>query len=78
MALGNIFKRFIDLLPKQPRMIGTVIVVHGGGEYTVQLNGGGTLRVTARESYNINNRVYVVDQRIDGLAKNLPTVTIDV
>ena len=78
MILGSVFKRFIGLIPKPPRVVGVVIASHGSDEYSVELQGGGVLRVMAREDYNIGNRVYVVDQKIDGLARSLPIVTIDV
>lgn len=78
MILGGAWKRFIKLLPTQPRLVGVVIAVHPSNEYTVELTDGGVLRVRARESYSINNRVFVVDQKIDGIAPSLPSVTIDV
>ena len=78
MILGGLFKRFADLLPKPTRQAGVIVAVHGGNEYTVQLAGGGTLRATAATAYGLHIRVFVLGQRIDGLAPALPALVIDV
>ena len=41
--LGSFWKRFVDLLPKAPRYVGTVVSVVSPGVYTVQLAGGGLM-----------------------------------
>lgn len=78
VVLGNIWKRFADLLPKDPRVVGTVISVNGGGGYTVQLAGGGTLQALSDVTYSVNARVFVVGRRIEGTAPALTSLTIDV
>ena len=77
-VLGNIWKRFADLLPKTSRVVGTVISVTGGGSYTVQLSGGGTLQALSDVNYSVNARVFVAGRKIDGTAPVLTSLTIDV
>ena len=78
MILGSLFKRFLDLVPKTPRLVGTVISNAGGGRYGVQLAGGGVIEATSKNAYSISARVFVEDQRIVGDAPALDVVTIDV
>ena len=76
--LGNIWKKFSDLLPKTPRHIGTIITINDTGFYTVTLIGGGTLQVTGQDGLSISDRVFITDKRIDGPSPSLSAVTIEV
>lgn len=78
MILGGLFKRFLDLVPKTPRLVGTVISSYGGGRYAVQLSGGGVVEVTSKNAYSVSARVFIEDQRIVDDAPALDAVTIDV
>jgi hypothetical protein len=71
--MENIWNKFLDLLPDSPKVIGDVLTV-SNGNYVVQLLGGGTIRATATEVYSENQRVFVVDGKIDGKA---PTLTLE-
>jgi hypothetical protein len=76
--LGGIWKKFVDLLPKTPRYIGTVIAVTSPGRYVVQLVGGGTLTVLGSAEYQVSDRVFVADKKIEGKAPTLTAETIEV
>ncbi len=76
--LGSFWKRFVDLLPKAPRYVGTVVSVVSPGVYNVQLAGGGLMQATSPEEYVASDRVFVLDKKIEGKAPNLPSITIDV
>lgn len=77
-ALGGIWKKFVDLLPKTPRYIGTVISVDSPGRFTVSLVGGGTLQVSGGSEYTVSDRVFVEGGKIVGEAPALTTLTIEV
>lgn len=76
--LGSFWRRFVDLLPKAPRYVGTVVAVVSPGVYTVQLAGGGLMQATGGDEYVVSDRVFVLDKKIEGKAPNLPSITIDV
>lgn len=71
----NIFRQFIDLLPKQPLEVGTVVVLSAAGA-TVQLPGGGL--VHARGNASVGQRVFVRDGLIEGVAPSLTYVTAEI
>ena len=77
-VLGGIRKKFVDLLPKTPRYIGAVVTIEGNGRYTVQLAGGGLLQVIGESNYQISDRVFVADKKIEGKAPALTTETIEI
>jgi hypothetical protein len=77
-VLGGIWKKFIDLLPRTPRYIGTVVTINSPGRYTVQLVGGGLLQVIGESNYQIPDRVFVADKKIEGKAPALTTETIEI
>lgn len=76
--LGSFWRRFVDLLPKAPRYVGTIISVASPGVYTVQLAGGGLMQATSTDAYAVSDRVFVMDKKIEGKAPDLPSITIDV
>lgn len=77
-VLGGFWKKFVDLLPKTPRYIGAVVTIEGNGRYTVQLAGGGLLQVIGESNYQISDRVFVADKKIEGKAPALTTETIEI
>ena len=77
-VLGGIWRKFVDLLPKTPRYIGTVTTVNSPGRYTVQLVGGGLLQVIGSNEYQVADRVFVADKKIEGKAPALTSTTIEV
>lgn len=76
--LGGMWKKFIDLLPKTPRYIGTVTAVLSPGRYMVQLAGGGALTVLGSAEYQVADRVFVADEKIEGKAPTLAAEIIEV
>lgn len=71
----NPFVQFLQLLPKQPLLIGTVIS-SGSGTTQVELPGGA--RVTVRGAGTVGGKVFVRNGLVEGEAPNLPTGTIEV
>ena len=78
MILGKLWKSFNDLLPKTPRQVATISVVHGNGEYTVELLGGGIIRVHGNGDYQENERVFIAGDIIESKASDLPRVEIEI
>ncbi len=72
----NLFRQLLDLLPESPLFVGTVTVVNGDETVTVQLAGGGFLRV--RGVGAVDDRVFVRNGVIEGPAPALTDVTIDI
>lgn len=73
--MANIFRAFLGLLPARPLQVGTVLAVDGGLA-TVELPGGG--RLQARGQATADQRVFVRDGVIEGVAPNLPVEVIEV
>jgi len=48
------------------------------GRYVVQLVGGGTLTVLGSAEYQVSDRVFVADKKIEGKAPTLTAETIEV
>lgn len=78
MILGNIWKKFVALIPTSTKYVGTIVTVINDGFYTVSLVGGGTLQVTGPVGLSISDRVFITDKKIDGPAPSLTTLTIEV
>lgn len=76
--LGGVWRKFVDLLPKTPRYIGTVVTVNSPGRYTVQLIGGGLMQAIGSTEYQVAERVFVADKKIEGKAPALSAETIEV
>lgn len=77
-ALGGIWKKFTDLIPKTPRQVGTISSVAGTGRYIVTLVGGGTVEVRSEGTYTVGTKVFVVGKTIESVAPNLTATVIDV
>lgn len=77
LALGSFWRRFVDLLPKTPRLIGTVVSI-SDNRYVVQLTGGGMMQALGPTGYQVSDKVFVVDKRIEGKAPALTNLTIEV
>ena len=74
--MPNIWKQFKDLLPTQATLIGIVATLHSDGTASVQLLGGGLLRVIGSAAEN--TRVFVRDGRITGQAPDLEQIEIEI
>ncbi len=73
----NLFRRLRELLPRDPLLVVTVTVHHPDGTSTVELLGGGTLRVRGID-VAVGLRAFVRGGAIEGEAPALPAVTIEV
>lgn len=73
----NIWRRFQDLLPEDPLLIGEVLAHNTDGTSTVELIGGGTLRVRG-QSVAIGKNAFIRGGVIEGEAPDLPGQTIEI
>jgi hypothetical protein len=78
MTTTNLFKRLQQLLPAEPLLTGTVSAVDGDGMATVDLPGGGNLRVRNPLGSALGDSVYIQGQAITGDAPQLPFVRIEI
>lgn len=77
-VLGNFWRKFLDLLPSEPRLVGTIISIDSPGDYSIQLAGGGVVQALGDSGLSVSNKVFVVGKKIEGRAPDLPAVTIEV
>jgi hypothetical protein len=77
-ALGGVWRKFVDLLPKTPRYVGVVLTVDGANRFTVTIVGGGLVTVIGSSEYSASDRVFVEGGKIVGTAPALTTLTIEV
>lgn len=76
-AFGGIWKKFLDLLPSDPRYTATVAAIKPRGQFVV--NKSGTLvDVIGEGSYTVGMKVFVKGNKIESEAPNLPSYTVDV
>jgi hypothetical protein len=71
----NLYKKFRDLLPEPPLLVGTVIA-YANGTATIEEPGGG--RSQARGEAAVNDRVFFRAGAIEGPAPNLPVEIIEI
>ena len=69
--MPNIYRQFLDLLPKRPLQIGEVAAVDAGVA-TITLPGGGVIQ--ARGQATVGQRVFVRGGVIEGPAPSLTYV----
>ncbi|ANH33837.1 hypothetical protein ACQCP0_23045 [Ralstonia pseudosolanacearum] len=74
--MPNLWRQFEDLLPDAPLLVGTVVTSHDDGTVTVQLLGGGLVRVTG--AGEPGERLFVRGAEVIGSAPTLPTVEIEI
>lgn len=74
----NLYTRLLSLLPQAPVMTATVTALHADGTASVELPGGGQLRV--RNPFNAEQgaSVFVQDGAVVGDAPSLPLVLIEI
>lgn len=79
LPLGSFWKRFIDLIPKPAKRVVTIVGIYPEGRYLVELLGGDNMNVLgAQGQYTLGDKVFLVDNVIEGKAPSLPTLVIDV
>ena len=71
----NLYKRFVQLFPDDPLLVGTVTAVETG-RVVVALPSGGVLN--AHGEATIGQNVFVRGGVIEGLAPNLSVVLIEI
>ncbi|MGA3946850.1 hypothetical protein [Ralstonia pseudosolanacearum] len=74
--MPNLWRQFEDLLPDVPLLVGTAVTRHDDGTVTVQLLGGGLVRVTG--AGEPGDRLFVRGSEVVGPAPTLPTVDIEI
>lgn len=72
----NAFRQLMDLLPAEPLLSGEVVVQHADGTVTVEMPGGGQVRV--RGVYTAGARVFVRGGVVEDLAPTLPSGVIEI
>ena len=73
--MHNLYEQFRGLLPDPPLQAGTVIDA-GAGVVTVELPGGGRVRVRGHAA--VGQPVFVRDGVVEALAPNLPIEVVEV
>lgn len=73
--MANLFKKFKELLPEAPLLIGTVQSTQTGQAF-VQLPSGAVIR--ARGQADVGQRVFVRDGAIEGEAPNLTVKNVEI
>lgn len=73
--MRNLFAEFLDLLPREVKLVGVVESV-SDGQPVVALSGGG--KVKARGTAAVGDRVYVRGGVVEGPAPELPSFTTEV
>lgn len=77
--MPNLWRRFADLLPTDPTLLATVVTLHTDGTVSVELLGGGFLRVRGGSiECAEGDRVFVRAGVIEGVAPALPQVMIEI
>ncbi|AXV82226.1 hypothetical protein [Ralstonia solanacearum] len=74
--MPNLWRQFEDLLPDAPLLIGTVVTRHVDDTVSVQLLGGGLVRVTG--AGEPGDRLFVRGTEVVGSAPTLPTIDIEI
>jgi hypothetical protein len=72
----NIYRALIDLLPQPVLQVATVTAAHPDGSVTVVYPGGSVQRV--RGQAEVDQKVFVRADAVEGVAPLLPVVEIDV
>ena len=72
----NLWILFQSFLPKQATVIGTLVTEHADGTVSIELLGGGVLRVIGTAA--VGTRIFARDGRMTGEAPDLPSVEIEI
>ena len=77
--MKNIWKQFIDdVLPSQPMNLGEITAVHGQGQYSVDLVGGGSIRAYSDSSLSTGDKVKLIGNRIESKPPDLPIHQLEI
>ena len=75
--MSNPFLQLLDLIPKTPRQIATIISGENGF-HTAQLLTGQLIQVKSHTACTANAKVFVKDGIIESQAPDLPFIEIEV
>lgn len=78
MTMGNFWQQFKDLMPSEPKLVGTIAASYGNGLYGVNLVGGGSVQAISNTDRLIGDKVYITGKVIEGKAPDLPDVMIEI
>jgi hypothetical protein len=78
MSLGSFWRRFIDILPKDPRYVATVLSYEGSGVYRLQLPGSAVVTGRGAAGYSVASKVFLSGGVVQGPAPTLTVEVIDV
>jgi hypothetical protein len=71
----NLYNELLNLLPQDPLLVGEAVISHADGTTTVELPGGGQVRV--RGSAAAGQRVFIRSGQLQGDAPDLPYAEIE-
>lgn len=74
----NLYRQFLELIPRDPLYVGIVIEHHTDGTSTVQLPGGGGLMRARGQGVAVGERAFVQGGEVKGLAPTLTDLVIEV
>lgn len=74
----NLFSRFLNLLPQEPELVGTVTAELSTGRYLITFEGGGQMQARSAVAYADGTKVYVKGNSILGVASTLTLVSYDI
>jgi hypothetical protein len=73
----NLYRQFLQLIPRDPLLVGQVTSHHSDGTSTLALPGGGTLRVRG-QGVAVGLKAFVQAGEVKGEAPALTDVTVEV
>ncbi|CAM3306474.1 hypothetical protein [Halomonas lysinitropha] len=73
----NLYRQFLDLIPRDPMFVGEVIQHHPDGTSTLQLPGGGNLRARG-QGVAVGLKAFVQAGEVKGEAPALTDVVVEV
>lgn len=76
--MSELWRRFRDLLPNDPLLVGTVQAHHADGTSTVVLPDGTTTLRVRGQGVAIGAQAFIKGGAIQGQAPSLPVVTIEI
>lgn len=75
--MSNVWRQFLDLLPRQPVTIARVKLIHGDGTSTVQTPAGHLVRVQG-DDLALETMAFIQGGRIIDEAPDLPSYSVDI
>ncbi|SDO30105.1 hypothetical protein SAMN04487957_105100 [Halomonas shengliensis] len=73
----NLYRQFLDLIPRDPLLVGEVTSHNSDGTSTLSLPGGGTLRARG-QGVAVGLKAFVQAGEVKGEAPDLTDVTVEV